>query len=170
MKRVYTDPRFPGFEVHNDGDNLFRVYEITGGQQHEIDTFRTYAAPNGLPEEIAAQRARDYFDRMHRAYSGEGHHQMSAELDSRQDADPNAVPIKHHQPAAPGEPFGLSASKSLDQIMGDEVLTADDVIAAFEQVQQMPEGPDKLKAMERVKSMSSQLEGSADELVRRLID
>jgi hypothetical protein len=161
MKRVFTDPRFPGFEVHNDGNNVFRVYEIEAGQQHEIDTFTTH--PGQVDDGAAARRAKDYFDRMAQG-------RMSDELLDRPEIADHSVPIQHAKSAPHGDPFGLSASKSLDQIMGDNVMTADDVLAAWEQARSLPEGPDKQQALERVKSMSTQLESSADELVKRLID
>lgn len=170
MKRVYTDPRFPGFEVHNNGDTVFTVYEISNGSKHEIDSFRTFSDdPRGaVSEQIAAKRARDYYERMAQG-------RMSDELLDRPEIEdetpapsPNAAPARGG--AAPNAPYGLSASKDLDSLMGDNVLTADDVIAAYEQVKQMPDGPDKQKAMAQVQSMSQQLESSASELVRRLID
>lgn len=161
MKRVFTDPRFPGLEVHNDGDNVFRVYETHAGETHEIDAFTTH--PGQVDDAAAGRRAKDYFDRM-----AKGH--MSDELLDRPEIADATVPIKH-APAAPhGDPFGLSASKSLDQIMGDEVLTADDVIERWERANAMPEGPEKQNALAQVKSMSTQLESSSSELVRRLID
>ena len=171
MKRVYTDPRFPEFEVHNEGDNTFQVIQRTGGEQHVIDTFRTYSNhPNKLiPEEVAAARARDYFKRMSEVRG------MSAEFAQREQDDARMsefdVPIQHaSKPAPPGDPFGLSASKSLDQIMGDNVMSADDVISAYEAAKQMPDGPEKDQALERVKSMAGQMESSAEELVRNLLE
>jgi hypothetical protein len=161
MKRVFTDPRFPGFEVHNDGDNVFRVYEMDAGQQHEIDTFTTH--PGQVDDGAAARRAKDYFDRM---ASG----RMSDELLDRPEIADTNVPIQQHSTPGRGDPFGLSASKSLDQIMGDQVMTADDVLAAYDRAKSLPEGPQRDNALAQVKSMSMQLESSADELVRRLID
>jgi hypothetical protein len=159
MKRVFTDPRFPGFEVHNDGDNVFRVYETSGGATHEIDSFSTFAGQ--VDDAAAARRARDYFDRM-----AKGH--MSDELLARPEIKDTTVPIQHDPPK--GDPFGLSASKSLDQIMGDQVMTADDVLAAYDRAKSLPEGPERDNALAQVKSMSMQLESSADELVKRLLD
>jgi hypothetical protein len=162
MRRVYTDPRFAGFEVHNDGGNAFRVYEINNGQQHEIDVFHTHPGDGGmLPEEVTARRAKDYFDRMAKG-------RMSDEFADRPEIADAAAPPAPARP--PGDPFGLSASKSLDQIMGDNVMTSDDVIDAFEHAKQLPEGPQRDKALAQVRSMSSQLESSAWELVRRLLD
>jgi hypothetical protein len=160
MKRVFTDPRFPGIEVHNDGSHTFRVYELEGGQQHEIDSFTTH--PGQVDDGAAARRARDYFERMAKG-------RMSDELLDRPEIADQTVPIKHAPARPPGDPFGLSASKSLDQIMGDNVMTADDVLAAWDQARSLPEGPEKEQALERVKSMSTQLESSADELVKRLL-
>lgn len=166
MKRVFTDPRFPGFEVHNSGDNVFTVYEITDGAMHEIDSFRTYSDhPNGLvSEQVAQKRAQDYYQRM-----ADG--RMSDELldrpeieDERPAPSPNA-----RGTAAPNAPYGLSASKDLDSLMGDNVLSADDVMAAYDQAKAMAEGPQKDQAMAQVRAMSQRLESSASELVRRLL-
>lgn len=171
MNRVYTDPRFAGFEVHNDGSNTFHVYEISNGERHEIDTFRTYSDhPQGqIPEEVAARRAKDYFDRMSNAFSGKGRHNMSQELDARND-NPTSVPIQFKKDTAPDAPYGLSASKDLDSLIGDNIMSADDVIAAFEAAKQMPDGPEKQKAMAQVKAMAARMESSASELVRNLLD
>jgi hypothetical protein len=163
MKRVFTDPRFAGFEVHNDGDNVFRVYEIGQGKQHEIDTFSTYSEhpERAITDDVAARRAKDYFDRM---ASG----QMSDELMDRPEIEDRVAPPARATP--PGDPYGLSASKSLDQITGDNIMTSDHVLDAYQQMRGLPDGPEKKKALERVKSMSRQLESSANELVRRLLD
>lgn len=162
MRRVYTDPRFPGFEVHNEG-NVFRVYETVNGRQSQVDMFTTFAAPAGVSEEVAARRASQYFDRMAKG-------QMSAELLDRPEIAQPTQARQAPEAQPKGDPFGLSASKSLDQMMGDNVLTADDVLDAFEQVKQMPEGPERDKAMAQVQSMSQQLESTSGELVRRLLD
>lgn len=161
MKRVFTDPRFPGIEVHNDGSHTFRVYELDGGQQHEIDSFTTH--PGQVDDDAAARRARDYFERMAKG-------RMSDELLDRPEIADHTVPIQHSSAKPPGEPYGLSASKSLDQLMGDNVLTADDVLAAWDRARALPEGPEKENALAQVKSMSTQLESSADELVKRLLE
>lgn len=61
MKRVYTDERFPGCEIVNDGSLIFEVY--TQGQL--LHTFETWekGTQGQISEAFAAQRAQDYFDR-----------------------------------------------------------------------------------------------------------
>jgi hypothetical protein len=164
MKRVYTDPRFPGIEVHNEG-NRFRVYELSDGQQHEIDSFSTFSDhPNRLiTDQVAEKRARDYFERMAQG-------RMSDELLDREEiADEQAPAAPARGGAAPDAPYGLSASKDLDSLMGDNIMTADDVLAAYDQAKGMADGPEKQQALERVRSMAQQMESSATELVRRLL-
>jgi hypothetical protein len=161
MKRVFTDPRFPGLAVHNSGDNVFTVYETSDGAMYEIDSFRTFAGQ--VDEATAARRANDYFDRLADGRVSDELLDRPTIQDERPAPSPNAAPPR-------GDPFGLSATKSLDQIMGDKVLTADDVLAAYDRAKSLPEGPERENALAQVKSMSMQLESSADELVRRLID
>ena len=57
MKRVYTDERFPGFEIVNHGTEVFEVYEAGT----LVNQFVTAAGP--VSEATATQRAADYFDR-----------------------------------------------------------------------------------------------------------
>jgi hypothetical protein len=162
MKRVFTDPRFPGFEVHNHGDIVFTVYEISDGAMHEIDSFRTFSDhPQKLiPDQVAEKRARDYYDR------------MADEFAIRSEVTPD---IEDTAPPAPspnrvrGDGFQRAGPASMGDMM-DKVLTHDDVIEAYEAAKQLPEGPEREQAMARVKSMASQMESSADELVRRLLE
>lgn len=160
MKRVFTDPRFPGFEVHNDGDNVFTVYEITNGSMYQIDSFRTYSDhPNRLiHDQVASKRAKDYFDRR-----AEGQAPGEGEMPEIEDT---AVPI-HHSAARTGD--GLSQSRDLDSVLGDNILSADDVLAAYDRAKVMPEGEQREKAMAQVQMMAAQMESSASELVRSLL-
>jgi hypothetical protein len=166
MKRVYTDPRFPSYEIHNPGDNRFTVYERQDdGRLLEVDSFLSYAPhtlgkrdPNyRVSDEVATIRARSYFDRMAKG-------QMNDELADRQSEAP-ADPVRSHEPRpAPGK------NMSLDDLMGTNVLSADDVMSAYEQAKGITDPVQRERAMQQVKQMSSRLESSADELVRRLID
>ncbi len=59
MKRVYTDERFPGFQVVNDGSGTFEVWE---GDQLSA-SFESWEYPDGtVSEPFAARRAQDYFN------------------------------------------------------------------------------------------------------------
>ena len=60
MKRVYTDDRFPGYEVINDGSGTFAI------QHHgrPVDTFESFEKKVGqISEAFAARRAQEFFDR-----------------------------------------------------------------------------------------------------------
>lgn len=167
MKRVYTDPRFPGLEVHNNGNNQFHVYEIAGNQMQEIDTFTTFSdhPKYSIPEEVAARRAKDYFDRMAQG-------QMGVELSDGGEFGDNRMPggIDSDMPGQEQAPEGEFTGPSSLGDMVDNVMTADDVIAAYERAKQLPEGPQRDAAMAQVKSMGAQLESAASELVRNLLD
>lgn len=172
MKRVYTDERFPGFEVHNDGSIQFYVYERDPrtGQLQEIDAFKTCPGPKGavLPEEVAARRAKDYFERM-------AHGQMNAELAERPEMqDLPGNPDRDHTEILNNPPpegsYGLSASKSLDDLMGDNVMTADHVVDAYERAKAIEDPQQREAALKQVASMSQQMESAAQELVRRLLN
>ena len=60
MQRVYTDERFPGYSVVNDGSCVLEV-------QHKgrtITTFESWEKKGGtLSEAFAARRAQDFFER-----------------------------------------------------------------------------------------------------------
>lgn len=56
MRRVYTDERFPGYEVVNEGAETFEVRR--GGQ-----CVGTFASQASTDEAFVARRARDYFER-----------------------------------------------------------------------------------------------------------
>jgi hypothetical protein len=60
--RRYTDPRFPSLEIRNDGGLVFVIYE----DGVPIDEFRAIEKPKSptVSEQFAANRAKQYFDRM----------------------------------------------------------------------------------------------------------
>jgi hypothetical protein len=153
MNQVFTDDRFPGFEVHNEGSNTFHVYERQqDGQLSEIDTFSTFSDHPSyqISPEIARKRALEYFERMA--------HRTSQDL-------PDREPMQSRQP----EPeFGKNVS--LNDLMGGKILSADDVMAAYEKASTMTDAGQKEKALEQVRQMSSRLESAAQEIVRRLLD
>lgn len=61
MKRVYTDERFPGLEIINEGDTVFSV--VRNGQ--EVSCFESWERPDGtISEACAHRRAADYFTRL----------------------------------------------------------------------------------------------------------
>lgn len=173
MRRVYTDDRFPDLQVVYEGGNRLNVVQ----EGHVIDTFATWAdMPDGsVSEQSAQRRAQEYFDNMARAVNGG--RGMSAELKAREPKGPTPPP--GHSKNAPAQqqsaqaepPFGLSQSKSLDSLMKDQVLTADDIVDRYEQARAMQDPSEREKAMNMVRHAANQLESLslANELVRDLL-
>jgi len=161
MKQVFTDPRFPNFEVHNEGTNTFHVYErMPNGKLEEIDTFSTYSAhpQYRIAPEVVTKRARDYFERM---ASGK----MNQELADREQDEPAAPdPLRSH----PGAPEFKRVS--LDDLMGGNVLSSDDVLDAYEKAKAITDPGQREQALSQVRQMTARLESAAQELVRRLLD
>lgn len=61
MKRVYSDERFPGYEIVNNEQPVFEVFEK--GQL--VSAFESWDQPNGTISEACAQRrATDFFNRL----------------------------------------------------------------------------------------------------------
>lgn len=166
MDRIFTDPRFPGIEVRNDGTPKFHVFQNVDGVWHEIDTFETHATV--IDDQMAQRRAATYFQRM---VDG----QMNAELADRRDAGQQELPGGSNRDHS--DIFGTTREAptptrqvSLDDLMGGNVMTSEHVMAAYDQAQTLTDPAAKKKAMERVSQMASRLESAAEELVRRLID
>lgn len=65
MDRVYTDERFPGCKIINDGSVIFRVYY----GDKLLQSFETWESGDdnrdnaAVSEQFAARRASDYYDR-----------------------------------------------------------------------------------------------------------
>lgn len=58
--RAYTDVRFPGCTIVNDGSSTFRVYE----RGVPLTSFESWEKPDGrISEAFAGRRAKDYFER-----------------------------------------------------------------------------------------------------------
>ena len=172
MKRVFTDERFPDLQVVHEGGNRLDVVQ----EGHVIDSFSTWAdqPDGGLSEAAAQRRAQEYFDNMARAVNGEGRGNLERELQSRGPTPPAGfsknAPKK--EPSAQAEPpYGLSQSKSLDSLMKDQVLTADDVLDRYNQAKAMQDPSEQEKAMNMVRHAANQLESLslADELIRDLL-
>lgn len=171
MRRVYTDERFPDLQVTNDGGKQFNVVQ----DGHIIDQFVTYVDETGqLAEADAQRRAREYFD--HMAQATQGGRGMSAELRQREQGPKPPTGFSKNAPnkqqsvdAQP--PYGLSQSKSLDSLMKDQVLTADDILDRYQQAKAMQDPSEREKAMNMVRNAANQMESMslADELVRDLL-
>ena len=83
MRRVFTDERFPGFQIVNDGSGTFHVYE---GDQL-IHDFESWENPDGtVSEEFASRRAADYFEHWSKMdLSGEFEKEMNAQAPEAMD-------------------------------------------------------------------------------------
>jgi hypothetical protein len=169
MKRVFTDERFPNLQVVIEGGARFTVLE----DGHVIDEFSTWAdgADGNVSDGAAQRRAQDYFNHMAKGT-------MSHEFQTRErEKGPKPPPgfsknaPKQEQSAEAQPPYGLSQSKSLDSLMKDQVLTADDVLDRYSQAKAMQDPSEQEKAMNMVRHAANQLESLsfADELVRDLL-
>jgi len=114
MKRVYTDERFPGFEVVNYGSGTFEVYE----NGKKFDDFESWENPDGtVSEAFAARRAQDYFDRWGKMdLSGEHEARMRAVSPEEADAVDHTDIIN-----APAKPV----TGQIDDLMAQERLAQD---------------------------------------------
>lgn len=114
MKRVYTDERFPGYEIVNHGNGVFDIYDH--GQK--IADFESWENPDGtVSEAFAARRARAYFDRWaNMDLSGEHEEQMRA-------LDPEEVDAADHTDILNNPP--KSPTEQIDNLMAQERLEQD---------------------------------------------
>lgn len=111
MQRVYTDERFPGCRIVNDGSAVFRVYY----REKLLQSFESYEATTSAGEAIseptAKRRAEDYFDRW-----------------ARMDMDNDSAIIKHETPI-PGSADQTeppeNVTKSIDDMMAKERMERD---------------------------------------------
>lgn len=117
MRRVYTDERFPGCEIVNDGSLVFQVY-CRGELLQSFETWETAEQGSKRPqretvsEPFAARRAQDYFDRWARmALSDEV---TAQELPAA--TEPEAEEVRAPQP---------DITRSIDDLMAKERLEAD---------------------------------------------
>jgi hypothetical protein len=153
MKRVFTDDRFPGIEIHNDGSKRFQVLETIGGVLTEVDSFVTYQADaeQEITEVEAEHRAKSYF------------------TDLCEDSIPKD---RDHTDIFNNDAFPPTQEvrASLDDLMGGRVLTAEDVIAQFEKAAAIADPSEREKAIAQVRQSAARLESSASELVQRLLD
>jgi len=107
MKRVYTDERFPGCEIVNDGSLTFEVY-CKGELLQSFESWERTAAAATVSEPFAARRAAEYFDRWARM-------DLSTEIGAQQVAQSPAATA-----AAPD-----NVTRTIDDLMAQERLEAD---------------------------------------------
>lgn len=86
MKRVYTDERFPGLEIVNEGSESFEVY----AQGKLVNRFVTRSGP--VSETVAAQRAADFFNR-HMLFEAKMRQPTPEEMARADYADPDSTPV-----------------------------------------------------------------------------
>lgn len=155
MTQVFTDERFPGFEIHNDGTNTFHVFEVHNGAREEIDTFTTFSdhPEYKIAPEVAQKQAHGYFERL-------------SKWSRHESEDSHGDPMRSHDaaPAVGEKPV------SMNDLLGGNVLSADDVMSAYEKASTIHDPEQNRRAMEQVRQMSARLESTAEEIVRRLID
>ena len=148
--RIYTDDRFPGLEVINEGTQ-FRVCTPKEGA---VDQFQGQERCGSaeVSEAFAERRARLYFDRLMVSEL----RQIDEDLEDRDE-------------------LGLPRDRDASFVNSDlppppmEVLTPDMVLDMWERAQAMPEGPQKQALLRQVQSASAQLESAAEEVVDRIL-
>lgn len=117
MKRVYTDERFPGCEIVNDGSLAFQVF-LNGVLDHTFTTWERAETgikrpdDNTTSEPFAKQRAQEFFDRLAKMAEGENAEDMTPEPDT-EDLDFGPAP-------EPGE-----ATRQIDDLLAKERLEMD---------------------------------------------
>jgi uncharacterized protein YbaA (DUF1428 family) len=116
MKRVYTDDRFPGYEIVNHGSGDFQLVE--GGKV--IAEFESWENPDGtVSEPFAARRAHDYFERW-------ANMDMTGELTQQLRAvDPEEMEAVDHTEVFNAPPSGQAASQQIDKMMSQERMETD---------------------------------------------
>lgn len=115
MRRVYTDERFPGFQIVNNGSGTFEVWDGS-----EISTtFESWENPDGtVSEPFAARRAKDYFDAWAKTdLRGEFERQFL-------DASPEAMDRRDHTDVFNAPERGPTASE-IDTLMARERVETD---------------------------------------------
>lgn len=175
-RRVYTDERVPGIEIHNDGGPLFVIIDTQTGQP--VDEFTAHEVigrtrqggtqhTGQVSEQFAQRRAQAYFDRM-----AEG--EMGAELGAREEPEPESepVPIKTNRlqwqpkPQPPPHPRG----KLGDPLRGMTQMTAADVDEIIARAKSEPD-PARARALrQQALSMMQQMESLPQRIVRVLLD
>lgn len=145
MKRVYTDDRFPGYEIVNHGSGTFQLVE--GGKV--VAEFESWENPDGtVSEAYAARRAQEYFDRWAKMdMTGEVEQQMKA-------VDPETVP--DHTEAFNAPQSKQAASLQIDKLMAQERMETD------------PEKKHKLRRM--ILQLMKQEESLAEAVVNHLVE
>lgn len=147
MKRVYTDDRFPGYEIVNHGSGAFELHH----QGKVIVEFESWENPDGtVSEPFAARRAQDYFERWaNMDLTGELEQQIRA-------VDPEEMEAADHTDAFNAPPSGAMTSRQIDDLM------------AKERTEQDPQKKEVLR--QHILNLMKQEESLAEAVVNHLVE
>jgi hypothetical protein len=110
MKRVFTDDRYPGVQIVNEGG---REFEVWVGAKIQT-TFESWENPDGtVSEAFAARRAHDYFERAGRV-------DVSRQLEESLDLPPD----RDHTDVF-SAPVQKPSASEIDALMSKERLETD---------------------------------------------
>ena len=141
LPRVYTDERFAGLHVTNDGSTQLSVIEHdpAHGTSSVVERFETQESrgSSSISEAFAHRQAKRYFDA------------LAAE----------SLCSIHMGLAEAGRDFA-----------DEQVLTADRVLDLWERAQAMPEGPEKEALLRQARDAAAQVESTASEIVKTLLE
>ena len=116
MQRVYTDERFPGCRIVNDGSLVFRVY-YNDELLQSFETWETAEQGSKRPtvtsvsEPFARRRAQEYFERW-------------AKMDTEKDTSYVTHEVPLH-PEGAETPPPENVTKTIDDLMAKERLETD---------------------------------------------
>lgn len=147
MKRVYTDDRFPGYEIVNHGTGSFELHH----QGKVVVEFESWENPDGsVSEPFAARRAHDYFDRWAKMdLTGELEQQMRA-------VDPEEVEAADHTEVFNAPVSGQETSRQIDDLMAKERTEQD---------------PEKKRLLQQhIMNLMKQEESLAEAVVNHLVE
>ena len=121
MKRVYTDERFPDYEIVNDGSFTFQVI-FRGKLDHTLDSWERAETgikrpnTNGVSEAFAQRRAQDWFNRLEKMHAEKFDASEKEWLGKGEKAEePHPVPVPQ-----PGQ-----ITRNIDALMAKEKLEQD---------------------------------------------
>ncbi len=167
-RRVYTDERMPGIEIHNDGGPMFMVVDVQSG--NPIDEFkaRERIGVDAVSEPFAQRRAREYFDRMAEAEGAEVAG-AGGEPEGAAQAGAEPQPVNRLQWKAKAQPPLHPKGRLGPARLGNVMVPADvDAIIARIRSERDPQAAAALKR--QALSMMAQEESVAQRVVRLLLE
>lgn len=152
MKRVYTDDRFPGYEIVNHGSGTFQLVE--GGKV--VAEFESWENPDGtVSEAYAARRAQEYFDRWARMDLSAEHAAQQMQFSNELTPDEEAR-LFAAVDAAHGRQSTQAVSLEIDKLMAKERMETD------------PEKKHRLRRM--ILQLMKKEESMAEAVVNHLVE